>query len=183
MRRHRLDHVPRQPQFQTPPTRAIPQLHPSSGFIEPVTSERAAQGAAAAQAAIFSLFGRGVAGRPQQGATTTAMMDEVSAYDEGDEDEEFDTQNDDSRLDDRDDDPSGFGTDLGPDGEGAISDEDDGMEEMVGNELEEIEDEEDEMMHDRGMFLPLPSAPPTETEGSCGDMGTVNEAWWSDWTD
>ncbi|KAH8434220.1 anaphase promoting complex subunit DOC1 [Aspergillus melleus] len=50
-------------QFQTPPSRTIPQLHPSSGPLEPADTVHPAQ---AAQAAIFSLFGRGVHGRPQR---------------------------------------------------------------------------------------------------------------------
>ncbi|PLB48877.1 galactose-binding like protein [Aspergillus steynii IBT 23096] len=51
-------------QFQTPPSRAIPQLHPSSGPLEPSDTVHPA---AAAQAAIFSLFGRGVPGRQRHG--------------------------------------------------------------------------------------------------------------------
>ncbi|KAF9885906.1 anaphase promoting complex subunit doc1 [Aspergillus nanangensis] len=142
--RPRLGHAPRQPQFHTPPTRGIPQLHPSSGPIPAPVATEPVHPAAAAQAAIFSLFGRGVPGRPRG-----SMMDEFEDYDEADEDQDQVDAQDDSQFEEQaTDERLGFEGDHSinnPDG-GDISD--DGMDEMVGNELEEIEDE-DEMMQDR----------------------------------
>ncbi|KAL4893754.1 galactose-binding domain-like protein [Aspergillus ambiguus] len=151
--RSRLDHAPpRQPQFHTPPTRGIPQLHPSSGPIDPV-GERAVHPAAAAQAAIFSLFGRGVAGRPRG-----SVMEGARGYDdvEDEDEDEDDAAHDDGQFDDHEDDHSDFGPELNAGDAHDVSE--DGMDEMVGNELEEIEDEDDEMMHDRERSpSPLPS--------------------------
>ncbi|THC97800.1 hypothetical protein EYZ11_002716 [Aspergillus tanneri] len=94
-------------QFQTPPSRNIniniPQLHPSSGALETADTMHPA---AAAQAAIFSLFGRGVSGRQRAPVTDIhpAEEDEEGLYeeaeeeieiedeDEGDEDDEEDSQ-------------------------------------------------------------------------------------------
>ncbi|KAL5362890.1 galactose-binding domain-like protein [Aspergillus floccosus] len=147
----RQDHAPRQPQFHTP-TRGIPQLHPSSGPIDSI-GQRAIHPAAATQAAIFSLFGRGVAGRPRG-----SVIDEMGGYDEPAEenDEDDDAQHDEGQFDDHEDDHSDFGPELNPGEDNDLSE--DGMEDMVGNELEEIEDEDDEMMHDRERSpSPLPS--------------------------
>ncbi|KAE8355315.1 galactose-binding domain-like protein [Aspergillus coremiiformis] len=118
-------------QFQTPPSQGIPQLHPSSGPIEPVEPGHPT---AAAHAALFSLFGRGVAGRPR-----TQMMDD---NDEG-EDSQFEDE----------DDHDGF-ENAGH--EAQLSEED--MDGVAEDELEVIDEDEDEMMHDRARSpSPLPS--------------------------
>lgn len=121
-----------QSQFQTPPSRRTPQLQPSSG---PIQSVESAHPAAAAQAAIFSLFGRGVAGRPR-----TQMMDE--------DDEEESEEADDTFMRD------GRRVTLDQMGnEVSVSDEEaTGMVEEEGEgEVGEEEVEEDELMQDQGM--------------------------------
>jgi anaphase-promoting complex subunit 10 len=93
---------------------------------------------AAAQAALFSLFGRGVSGR-QRGQ----MMDEDDQDDEGDVSEDDDEEEVDQsyEMDHR-------RLDLEPEeDERDFSAEE--MEGMAGEELEGEEDE-DELMHDRG---------------------------------
>lgn len=134
------NHAATQPQFQTPPSRDMPQLNPSP---MPVQSVESVHPAAAAQAAIFSLFGRGAAARQRP-----QMMDE----DDGEESQrdEGDTfaHEDPRRMT------------LDPEGnEMTLSDEEAaGM--MEGEEEEVVEageEDEDEMMQEEGM---LPSEVP-----------------------
>ncbi|GMF76400.1 unnamed protein product [Aspergillus oryzae] len=122
-------HAAGQSQFQTPPSQGIPQLHPSSGPIEPVES---AHPAAAAQAALFSLFGRGVAGRPR-----TQLMED-------------DEEEDDSQFEDEDEHDE-YNSQENADHEAQLSEED--MEGIVEDDLEVIDEDEDEIMHDRGKLL------------------------------
>ncbi|PKY09162.1 putative anaphase promoting complex subunit 10 [Aspergillus campestris IBT 28561] len=57
--RAHLGHASAHLQFQTPPSQAIPQLHPSSGPFE-ASDRDPVYPNVAAQAAVFSMFGRGV---------------------------------------------------------------------------------------------------------------------------
>ncbi|KAL2822327.1 galactose-binding domain-like protein [Aspergillus cavernicola] len=161
--RQRLNHISAQSQFQTPPSREIPQLHPSSGPIDPSANVVGAPGpvrrAAAAQEALFSLFGRGAIGRPRG---RESMVDEdeeggeedESALEDGDEDEEDEDDELNREVDsDR----------VGLDADGNEVDlSEGGMETMVGEEVDEGEEEdiedEDELMQDRDKSpTPLPS--------------------------
>ncbi|KAL4880976.1 galactose-binding domain-like protein [Aspergillus karnatakaensis] len=158
--RQRLNHIPAQPQFQTPSPRgpSIPQLHPSSRPIEPSVDgagpSEPVRRAAAAQAALFSLFGRGVVGRPQG---------RESIIGEGSDNNEDDSQLDDVEGDEHDEDLDDAEIDgqVGVDEEGSeveLSEEE--MEGMVGEAIEDgdIEEDEDEMMQDRDKSpTPLPS--------------------------
>lgn len=138
--RAHLGHVSAHLQFQTPPSQAIPQLHPSSGPFE-ASDRDPVYPNVAAQAAIFSMFGRGVPSRHLQPG---AVMDEGQFEDEEEVEEEEEIGEDTM---------NGYHRDFGVDPEGNVVD---GSEEemggMVGDDLEEEEDfvEEDEMMHDRG---------------------------------
>ena len=130
------NHAATQPQFQTPPSRDMPQLNPSP---MPVQSVESVHPAAAAQAAIFSLFGRGAAARQRP-----QMMDEDDGEEsEGDADDTF-AHEDPRRVT------------LDPDrNEVTLSDEEAaGM--MEGEEEEEMveagEEDEDEMMQEEGIF-------------------------------
>ncbi|EAW07255.1 anaphase promoting complex subunit DOC1 [Aspergillus clavatus NRRL 1] len=142
----RLGHGAAQPQFQTPPARGIPQLYPSSGPIEAAQPTTAHPGSAA-QAALFSLFGRGVSGRQR-----APMMDE----DDEDEPEELEEEEEADQTFDMD----NQRLELDPEEEEEEEERDfseEEMEGMVGEELEGEEDE-DELMHDRDRSpSPLPS--------------------------
>ncbi|RAH52334.1 galactose-binding like protein [Aspergillus piperis CBS 112811] len=89
--RSRLGH---HAQFQTPPSQglSIPTLHPSSGTFDPDhplhshPSQHAAHNPAAT-AALFSLFGRGVHGRPPN-HPADQMMDDEDVEDEEEEEED-----------------------------------------------------------------------------------------------
>ncbi|KAL4970348.1 anaphase promoting complex subunit DOC1 [Aspergillus stella-maris] len=164
--RQRLPPIPAQSQFQTPSPRGVPpfpQLHPSPGApIDPSTGDVAGgppepvRRAAAAQAALFSLFGRGVAGRPQGRESMVDLGDE-------EEEEEYD---EDSQFEDEDGDDEGLngvemqgGVDLDPEGDEVGISEDE-MGEMVEGDIDEegVEGDEDEMMHDRDKSpTPLPN--------------------------
>ncbi|KAL3436574.1 galactose-binding domain-like protein [Aspergillus tetrazonus] len=152
--RQRLNHMPAQSQFQTPSPRGIPfpQLHPSAGAAIDTSADVAGppepvRRAAQAQAALFSLFGRGVAGRPQ-GRGREPMIGE-------DVDEEYEYDEDNPFIEDGDDDEALNGvevegrTDLSAEeNEVDLSEE---MEGIVDGEIEEegAEEDEDDLMHDR----------------------------------
>ncbi|KAL3467499.1 galactose-binding domain-like protein [Aspergillus heterothallicus] len=158
--RRRLYHDPARLQFQTPPSQgtSIPQLHPSSGPIDPNTDGAGApepmRRAAAAQAALFSLFGRGVVGRPARGSLGGA------------EDGEDDDSGFEHELNE-DDDGGEFGAEIG--GVGDLDVEGDEVELSEGEDIEGVDEDEieehdvdvedeDEMMHDRDKSpSPLPS--------------------------
>ncbi|KAL2818402.1 galactose-binding domain-like protein [Aspergillus granulosus] len=160
--RQRLYHDPARFQFQTPPSQgtSIPQLHPSSGPIDPnadgASAPEPVRRAAAAQAALFNLFGRGVVGRPARGS----MGD---AEDEEEEDSEFEHEFDDE------DDSREFGAEIGGvggldvQGDGVRLSEVNGIEGVEEDDIEEGEEDaevedEDEVMHDRDKSpSPLPS--------------------------
>ncbi|KAL4785883.1 galactose-binding domain-like protein [Aspergillus varians] len=167
--RQRLNHLPAQGQFQTPSPRGVPfpQLRPSSGGqIDPsghvAGAPEPVRRAAAAQAALFSLFGRGVAGRPQGRESMVGYEDEEE--EEYEEDSPFDEE-------EGDDDGGGFngaqleGRRIGLYQEGNTveleEEEEEEMEEMVEGEMEEeegIEEDEDQLMQDRDKSpTPLPS--------------------------
>ncbi|KAJ0425786.1 galactose-binding domain-like protein [Aspergillus carlsbadensis] len=161
---------PRQFQFQTPPSQgsSIPQLHPSSGPIDPNVDGSSApepvRRAAAAQAALFNLFGRGVTGRPVR----------PSVGDVEDEEEEEEEEEVDSGFEhdgDEEDEDVGFGAEIGRarglDADVADVDEVElsegedlegvGEDEIEGEDDVDVEDE-DETMHDRDKSpTPLPS--------------------------
>ncbi|KAL5338501.1 galactose-binding domain-like protein [Aspergillus crustosus] len=157
--RQRLNHIPAQPHFQTPSPRgaSIPQLHPSSGPIEPSVDgagpSEPVRRAAAAQVALFSLFGRGVMGRPQEREPMVEQDGEDNVDDSQLEDEERDEEeeSDDAEMESRD----------GVDEDGnEVELSEDEMEEMVEGEIEDgdVEEDEDEMMRDRDKSpTPLPS--------------------------
>ncbi|KAL4913492.1 galactose-binding domain-like protein [Aspergillus aurantiobrunneus] len=164
----RPNHIPVQSQFQTPSPRGVPfpQLHPSSGGqVDPsgdVTGASAAvRHAAEAQAALFSLFGRGVVRRPpREIGSMVGYVDEEEEYEEGSplEDEEEDEDVGDMNGTEI---PRPIGLDQ--DGNDELSEND--MEGMVQGEMEEEEEEEeegvedeDELMQDRDKSpTPLPS--------------------------
>ncbi|KAL2828361.1 galactose-binding domain-like protein [Aspergillus pseudoustus] len=162
--RQRLYHDPARFQFQTPPSQgsSIPQLHPSSGPIDPNADGAGApepvRRAAAAQAALFNLFGRGVVGRPARGSMGNAEDEEEE--DSGFE-HEIDEEDEGGELD------AEIGGVGGLDAEGnevELSEGEDieGIDEDEGEDGEgdvDVEDEdEDEMMHDRDRSpTPLPS--------------------------
>ncbi|KAL4873872.1 galactose-binding domain-like protein [Aspergillus spectabilis] len=158
--RQRLNHIPAQPQFQTPSPRGppIPQLHPSSGPIEPsvdgVGASEPVRRAAAAHAALFSLFGRGVIGRPQ-GRDSMVEANEDDDYNDsqlGDEERDEEEDSDDAEMEGR----------IGVDEEGnevELSEEEE-MDGMAEGDMEDgdVEDDEDEIMQDRDKSpTPLPS--------------------------
>ncbi|KAL4909883.1 galactose-binding domain-like protein [Aspergillus multicolor] len=159
--RQRLNHASAQPQFQTPSPRGIPfpQLHPSpGGAIDPSADAAGApepvRRAAQAQAALFSLFGRGVAGRPQ-GRGSMVDQNRDDDEEEYDEDSPFDEDVDGGDL-------NGEGAEGRADLEG---DEADLSEEEMGDVIEgDMEDDEgpegdeDELMQDRDKSpTPLPN--------------------------
>lgn len=128
----------------------MPQLHP---WPAPIQSVESVHPAAAAQAAIFSLFGRGAAARQR-----TQMMDEDDGEEsEGDADVTF-AHEDPRRVT------------LDPEGnEVTLSDEEAaGM--MEGEEEEEMveagEEDEDEMMQEEGIFA-IRGAYALGVQGSC----------------
>lgn len=117
-----------QPQFQTPPTRDLP---PAAAPVR--------HSPASAQAALLSLFGRGVLNRPRpqmmdeddpeedeiEGASTEPVGDVDAGEDEEDVDEE-----------DR----------RGDDEEGLVGEEEDDVD------VDQEEEDEDEMMRDEGQY-------------------------------
>ncbi|PYH45720.1 anaphase promoting complex subunit DOC1 [Aspergillus saccharolyticus JOP 1030-1] len=186
-------------QFRTPPSRSgfpIPRLHPSSGPIDdpthPLHSHQQAQqqahqqqhqqrhqhpAAAAAQVALFSLFGRGVHGRGHGDAQRhrghpphdrTGHEDEED--EEGEDDEEEEDDLDDSmqqhhhqypshRRQRRRHDPRGIGevgqfSDEDPTGDVSDEDEefagDDENDVVIGNDGVEEDEEEDEEVLEEG---------------------------------
>ncbi|KAL2798778.1 galactose-binding domain-like protein [Aspergillus keveii] len=152
---------PRRLQFQTPPSQgnSIPQLHPSSGPIDPNVDGPSApepvRRAVAAQAALFNLFGRGVTGRPGRPSVGDVEDEEEedSGFehdgDEEDEDVEFGAEIGRARALDADGDEVELSE--GEDLEGVEEDE------VEGDGDVDVEDE-DEMMHDRDKSpTPLPS--------------------------
>lgn len=159
--RQRLNHIPAQGHFQTPSPRGVPfpQLHPSSGGQidasgNVVGAPEPVRRAAAAQAALFSLFGRGVAGRPQGRDSMGNDEEEEGEYDD---ESPFDEEEDVGELNggsvER---PIG----LDPDGnEVELSEED--MDGMAEGDMEEevIEEDEDELMQDRGSYTYFSSYP------------------------
>ncbi|KAL6237792.1 galactose-binding domain-like protein [Aspergillus navahoensis] len=161
--RQRLIHMPAQSQFQTPTPRGIPfpQLYPSAGAaIDPSADVAGApepvRRAAQAQAALFSLFGRGVAGRLQDQGREP-MVDDDLDENEYDEDSPFDEDGDDGDLNGAE---VEGGTDLGPEeNEVELSEEE--MEGIIDGEIEEeegAEEDEDEMMQGRDKSpTPLPN--------------------------
>ncbi|KAL4809257.1 galactose-binding domain-like protein [Aspergillus unguis] len=159
--RQRLNHIA-QSQFQTPSPRGIPfpQLHPSSGGpIDPSTHVAGApepiRRAAAAQAALFSLFGRGVSGRPQGRESMGDDELEEEEEEEYDEDSPFENEDLGDELNGAETEEQ---TGLDPDGDDiGLSEEE--IEGMVEGEMEEgIDGDEDELMQDRDKSpTPLPS--------------------------
>ncbi|KAL4989233.1 galactose-binding domain-like protein [Aspergillus falconensis] len=162
--RQHLNHMPAQSQFQTPSPRGIPfpQLHPSAGAaIDPSVDVAGApepvRRAAHAQAALFSLFGRGVAGRPQGQGRESMVGEDLDEEDGYDEDSPFDEDGDDGDLNGAE---AERRTDLGPENEVDLSEEEmEEMEEMIGEVEEEgAEEDEDELMQDRDKSpTPLPN--------------------------
>ncbi|KKK20281.1 hypothetical protein P175DRAFT_0474488 [Aspergillus ochraceoroseus IBT 24754] len=143
-----LTHIPAQSQFHTPPSRAIPQLHPSSGPLDPSANP-------AAQAALFSLFGRGVAGRPPHRGSMIEDEDEDeddSPLDDDDDDEDLDEDLEGLNGAETDHEPLSLHAETG--NEVDFSEED--MEGMVGDEVDGGDEDEDELMQDQGDTSPSP---------------------------
>ncbi|KAL3481977.1 galactose-binding domain-like protein [Aspergillus californicus] len=145
----RLNHLPAQSQLQTPPSRGIPQLHssrPTDGSIDVAVAPEPVRRAAAAQAALYSLFGRGAVARPQEREQVVNHEEEEEDYEESEEEvEEENGEVDDSRI-----------------GLDADGNEVELEESMVGGDIDEGEEEdiedEDELMQDRDKSpTPLPN--------------------------
>ncbi|KAL4976963.1 galactose-binding domain-like protein [Aspergillus desertorum] len=161
--RQRLNHMPTQSQFQTPSPRGIPfpQLHPSAGAaIDPSSNVAGAsepvRRAAQAQAALFSLFGRGVAGRSQVQERASMVDEELDEEDGYNEDSPFGEDDDDGDLNGAEVEGRTY---LGPgENEAGFSGEE--MEGIIDDEIEEegAEEDEDELMQDRDKSpTPLPN--------------------------